>query len=102
MRYTSFGLLLNLSTTNSNSPPNKRRRLNTNSTSTSLIKRAAYEDKIKKIEEEKVCLLESIRILSTESSVCSKVWTECAVSNRQESPGESITMNGNHERKHSR
>ena len=57
-----------------------------------------YEDKIKKMEEEKICLLECIRILSTESSACSKVSTECAVNNQQESPGESITINGNHER----
>ena len=59
---------------------------------------ATYEDKIKKMEEEKICLLESIRILSTESSAGSKVSTECAVNNKQESPGESITMDGNHER----
>ena len=67
------------------------RRLNTNSTNTSLINKT-YEDKIKKIEEEKVCLPESFRILSTESSACSKVSTECAVNNQQESPEESITL----------
>ena len=50
------------------------------------------------MEEEKVCPLESLRILSTESSTCSKVSIEYAVNNQQESPGESITMNGNHER----
>lgn len=50
------------------------------------------------MEEEKICLLESIRILSTESSAFSKVSTECAVNNQQEPSGESITMNGNHER----
>ena len=49
-------------------------------------------------EEEKACLLESLRILSTESYACSKVSTECAVNDQQESPGKSITMNGNHER----
>ena len=44
------------------------------------------------MEEEKVCLPESFRILSTESSACSKVSTECAVNNQQESPEESITL----------
>ena len=51
------------------------------------LKCATYEDKIKKMEEEKACLLESLRILSTESSACSKVSTECAVNDQQESPG---------------
>ena len=62
------------------------------------LKCATYENKIKKMEEEKACLLESLRILSTESSACSKVSTECVVNDQQESPEKSITMNENHER----
>ena len=48
------------------------------------LKCATYKDKIKKMEEEKVCLLQSLRILSTESSACSKVSIEYAVNNQQE------------------
>jgi len=62
------------------------------------LKCATYEDKIKRMEQEKVCLLESLRILSTESFACSKVFNECAVNDQQESPGNSIKKSGNHER----
>ena len=58
-----------------------------------------YEDKLKKLEEEKVCLLESLRILSTAPFTCPKVSTKCVIDDdHQESPGGSNTMNANHER----
>ena len=63
------------------------------------LKCAMYEDKLKKLEEEKVCLLESLRILSTAPSTCPKVSTKCVIDDdHQESPGGSNTMNANHER----
>ena len=63
------------------------------------LKCAMYEDKLKKLEEVKVCLLESLRILSTAPSTCPKVSTKCVIDDdHQESPGGSNTMNVNHER----
>ena len=63
------------------------------------LKCAMYEDKLKKLEKEKVCLLESLRILSTAPSTCPKVSTKCIIDDdHQESPGGSNTMNANHER----